>query len=543
MFTRANAPSFPTRLAYLFPAMAALVLGASANLGAAHASSDGGPGVVMTKNGAVRGVAVSGTYAFRGIPYAAAPTGQLRWQPPQAPASWSGVRDASQFGPSAPQPANPFEPAGTQSEDSLSLNVSTPTLRHLANRPVIVWIHGGGFTQDAGRNYDGTKLAQLGPVVVTVNYRLGALGFLAHPALASKPGEPNGNYGLMDQQAALRWVQANIAQFGGNPHNVTIAGESAGGLSVLEQLVSPGARGLFQKAIVQSGAFAPTQRSLTTAEAIGKDFVTRTGLADQSDPVKTAAWLRGLSTDNLVSNFVVPEIPGYVDGTVVPESIGTALASGRFARVPILNGTNHDENRLFGSIGLSVTGGTFHSIPVKPITPENYESNIAGVLGVSPERAAAIAAEYPISAYSDPDVAFSTVVSDAGFVAPAVQLDRWASKYVPTYAYEFNDDSAPQVFVKPGVVPQVATHGSELQYLFDLPNAPYATPLSASQEALANSMRTAWANFAASGSPTSSQLPWPRFGTRGLSVSLMPQQSHVVGDLTTRHHVDFWTAP
>src|SRR5262245_50217053 len=543
MYIRANAPSLPVRLAYLWLAMATLVLGALAAIGVAHASSAGGAGVVVTKNGAVRGVAVSGTYAFRGIPYAAAPIGKLRWKAPQPPASWTGVRDASQFAPSAPQPGSPFSPAGATSEDSLYLNVTTPTLRPQANRPVIVWIHGGGFTQDGARNYDATKLAQQGPVVVTVNYRLGALGFLAHPALASRPGGPNGNYGLMDQQAALRWVQANIAQFGGNPHNVTIAGESAGGLSVLAHLVSPGSRGLFHKAIVQSGAFAPTQRSLATAEAIGKDFVTRAGRADQSDPNKTAEWLRGLPVDDLVSNFTVPVIPGYVDGAVLPESIGSALAAGRFARVPILNGTNHDENRLFGALGLSVAGGTFHKIPQKPITAENYETNIAAVLGVSPQRAAQIAAEYPISAYSDPDVAFSTVVSDAGFVAPAVQLDRSASRYVPTYAYEFNDDAAPQLFTPPGLVPQVATHGSELQYVFDLPNVPYPKALSADQEALASSMRTAWANFAATGNPASPVMAWPQFGSRGLALSLVTPQPHVDTGFLASHHIGFWSTP
>ena len=154
---------------------------------------------------------------------------------------------------------------------------------------MLVWIHGGGLVQDGGRNYDGTKLAADGAVVVTINYRLGALGFLAHPALASRPGGPAGNYGLMDQQAALRWVQRNIGQFGGDPDNVTIAGESAGGLSVLAQMVSPGARGLFQRAIVQSGTFALNQRPLAAAEAAGQTFATAVGCPDQ-----TAACLRSV---------------------------------------------------------------------------------------------------------------------------------------------------------------------------------------------------------------------------------------------------------
>ena len=162
---------------------------------------------------------------------------------------------------------------------------------------MLVWIHGGGLVQDGARNYDGTKLAADGAVVVTINYRLGALGFLAHPALASRPGGPAGNYGLMDQQAALRWVQRNIARFGGDPDNVTIAGESAGGLSVLAQMVSSGARGLFQRAIVQSGTFALNQRPLATAEAAGQTFATAVGCPDQ-----TAACLRSVPVSDLVAS-------------------------------------------------------------------------------------------------------------------------------------------------------------------------------------------------------------------------------------------------
>ena len=198
--------------------------------------------IVNIEGDAVRGVAVASGYAFRGLPYAAAPTGDLRWRPPQPLASWNGVRDATQFAATCPQQPSGFAPPGAQSEDCLYLNVSTPTMRHGAKRPVLVWIHGGGFTQDGARNYDGSKLAAGGTVVVTVNYRLGALGFLSHPALASRRGGSTGNYGLMDQQAALRWIRHNIAQFGGDPRNVTIAGQSAGGVAVLAHLVSRGSR-------------------------------------------------------------------------------------------------------------------------------------------------------------------------------------------------------------------------------------------------------------------------------------------------------------
>src|SRR5690348_16682551 len=305
----------------------------------AVASGAAGP-VVTTGDGAVRGTTAGTVAEFLGIPYAAPPTGNLRWRPPASPAGWRGVRDATQFGPSCPQTAGPFLPPGTISEDCLYLNVYAPTAGNndQGGRPVLVWIHGGGLVQDGSRNYDGTRLAAAGAVVVTINYRLGALGFLAHPALAARPGGPAGNYGLMDQQAALRWVRANIGRFGGNPHNVTIAGESAGGLSVLAHLVSRGSRGLFQRAIVESGAFALNQQSLATAEAAGKAFAAKAGCPDQ-----TAACLRRLPVTDLVKNFPGFAIPGVVDGKVLTQPIGRALARGRFAHVPVLNGSNHDE--------------------------------------------------------------------------------------------------------------------------------------------------------------------------------------------------------
>ena len=205
---------------------------ARADVTAAAAGSATAP-IVTTSGGAVRGTTAGTVAEFLGIPYAAPPTGSLRWRPPQPASSWSGVRNATTFGPSCPQDQvrteNPFLPLGAISEDCLYLNVYTPAAssNDQGGRPVLVWIHGGGLVQDGARNYDGTKLAAAGAVVVTINYRLGALGFLAHPALASRPGGAAGNYGLMDQQAALRWVQRNIRGFGGNPGNVTLFGESA----------------------------------------------------------------------------------------------------------------------------------------------------------------------------------------------------------------------------------------------------------------------------------------------------------------------------
>jgi para-nitrobenzyl esterase len=508
---------------------------AAAN-GAGVASGLSAAPVVTVHGGAVRGVGVTGGYAFRGLPYAAAPTGDLRWRPPQPAASWSGIRDATQYAPSCPQQPSLFEPPGPQSENCLYLNVSTPTLRRHAKRPVLVWIHGGGFTEDGALNYDGTKLAADGIVVVTINYRLGALGFLAHPALASRPGGAAGNYGLMDQQAALRWVKHNIARFGGDAHNVTIAGQSAGGVSVLAQLVSSGARGLFQRAVVESGAFALNQVPLADAEAFGTTFAKEVNCRHQ-----TAECLRHVPVQTLVDKFPSAAIPGVVDGKVLTESIGAALAAGHFARVPILNGINHNEELIFvAGLHLAVSGGMF--VPAPEPTAANYDSLIASVLGVSATKASAIAAKYPFSAYPAPVVALSTLVSDANFACPALQVDRWVSRSVATFAYEFDDDTAPQIFAGPGF-PPIATHSSEIQYLFDQPNAPFATALNANQEALAASMRAAWTRFAAIANPSAATVPWPSFNTSSRNVlSLVQPQPQLERHFASVHHCGFWGA-
>jgi para-nitrobenzyl esterase len=542
--TRTRHPQRAALFAVLAVGVAATFLGASAGAAAAAPSSGSSSPVVRTGGGLVRGADNGGISTFLGLPYAAPPTGNLRWRAPQPAAAWTGVRDATTFGPSCPQVTNPqlnpFLPPGPISEDCLYLNVYTPAAHPGANRPVLVWIHGGGLVQDGSRNYDGTKLAADGAVVVTINYRLGALGFLAHPALASRPDGAAGNYGLMDQQAALRWVQRNIARFGGDPRNVTIAGQSAGGLSVLAQLVSPGARGLFQRAIVQSGTFALNQRPLATAEAAGETFATAVGCPDQS-----AACLRNVPVSDLVSNFGV-EIPGVVDGSVLTQPIGTALARGQFARVPVINGITHDEELLFvAGLGITVSQGTNIPLAGDPTNPANYQANIAQALGVSAARAAAIANEYPLSAYPNSLVAFSLLVSDASFACPALQVDRsTAARGVPTYAYQFNDDNAPLNILPPDKQHLgLSTHGTELPYLFDQPNAPFPVTgtLTPDQQALAASMRTDWASFAASGNPSSRALPWPSFnGTRVLS--LVPLQSQVTTDFAAAHHCSFWAA-
>jgi para-nitrobenzyl esterase len=416
--------------------------------------------VVATTNGAVRGITKGSIDEFLGLPYAAPPVGELRWQPPQPVAPWKGVRSASTFAPHCAQPASQFGRAST-SENCLYLNVYSPahTLARGRPLPVTVWIHGGAFIWGESDDYNPAALVAHDVIVVTINYRLGALGFLADSALAGRAGGPSGNYGLMDQQAALRWVQRNVSRFGGSPQRVTLAGESAGGLSVLAQLASRGAHGLFSHAIVESGAYDLKPQSLAVAEGAGATFAQETGCWPQ-----TAACLRALP----VATILKDEAPaGYrpdIDGRVLTQTLAKSFASGRFNRVPVINGSNRDEFRLF--VGLFQEAG-------EPTTAADYPSLIEAVLHVSPAVVTSITARYPLSSYPSPTLALGAVGTDATFACPALTADRSLSKYTPTYAYEFNDQNAPERYLPPLGFPYGAAHESEVQYLFTLsPNPP-----------------------------------------------------------------------
>jgi para-nitrobenzyl esterase len=500
--------------------------------GASAAGSGSGTGggspVVATADGLLRGTTAAGTREFLGIPYAAPPVGSLRWQPPQPAARWAGVRAATSFAPHCPQSASPFGLAST-SEDCLYLNVYAAAGASLRNRPVMVWIHGGALVTGESDDYNPAALVKRGVVVVTINYRLGALGFLADSSLASRPGGPSGDYGLMDQQAALRWVQRNIRGFGGNPRNVTVFGESAGGLSTLSQLASPDARGLFQHAIVESGTYALTQASLASAESAGAAFAAKVGCT-----TNTAACLRSVPVATLLANQNAGA-GGYqpnLDGNLLPQSIGTALSSGQFNHVPVIIGTNRDEWRLF--VGLAqLEGGP-------AVTAANYQSMIASTLGVSAAAATAIAAQYPLSAYASPAEALGAVGTDAIFACNALTAEGSLAKYVPTYAYEFADENAPEVFLPPVGFPYGAAHASEIQYLFTLNAEAFPATLSPAQQQLAATMRGYWTSLATTGAPGGG---WPRF-TPSAPVwrTLVPPKPVNETDFAAQHHCAFWAA-
>ena len=484
--------------------------------------------VVTTADGAVRGKAVAATDEFLGIPYAAPPVGALRWQSPRPAAPWHGVRQATSYAPHCPQPSSPFGMAST-SEDCLYLNVFTPAHSNARNLPVMVWVHGGSLRTGESDDYKPAGLVQNGVVVVTINYRLGALGFLADAALASRPDGPSGDYGLMDQQAALRWVQRNIRGFGGDPGNVTLFGESAGGLSTLAQLASPGARGLFQRAIVESGTYQLTQQSLAAAESAGDTFGAKAGCSRDTVPTHTAACLRRLP----VSTILADQNPvGYtpdVDGAVLTQSIKTALASGRFNRVPVIIGTNHDEYRLF------VAGAQFLG---EKVTAANYQSMIGSTLDVPVATAATIAAQYPLSRYPSPPVALGAVGTDAIFACHALTAEKSLSRYVPVYAYEFNDENAPELFLPPVGFPYGAAHASELPYLFGQAAVSRSSPFTQAQQQLAAVMKQYWTNLAKTGVPAPG---WPRFSGAGQQMlSLVPPQPQPETDFSAEHHCAFW---
>jgi para-nitrobenzyl esterase len=460
----------------------------------------------------------------------------LRWQVPQPAARWRTPRDASQFANHCPQLASPFGVAST-TEDCLYLNVYVPRGGSFF-KPVMVFIHGGAFLAGESDDYGPRRLLGRDVVVVTINYRLGALGFMANAALAAEsPQGTSGNYGLMDQQEALRWVRRNIAAFHGDVDDVTIFGESAGGLSVHAHLVSPQSKGLFARAIVESGAYALTQPTLAAAEAAGAAYATSVG-CDAQDTV----CLRGLSVSTLLakqSTSATAYMP-VVDGSVLPQSIGPAFSSGQFNLVPVIEGSNHDEFRLFVAL--------LFELPFGPVTAAQYPLYIAALLGLPANVAAQVVplvlAEYPLSNYASPGIALGAIGTDVVFACNALAAQLSLSQHVPTWAYEFNDPNAPQRFLPPVSFPYAAAHASELQYLFDLPVTVPAPALTPDQEALANAMATYWTSFAARSDPNTFVTPlWLPFLANSTEALVPPvPRSYMASAFAADHKCTFWQA-
>lgn len=495
-------PTLALRITLISAVCLAALAGCGGDADTGEGAASGDPLTVMTASGEVHGAVVGAMRSFQGIPYAAPPVGPLRWRAPNPPAMFTGVRDATKLAPHCPQIMSPFGSAST-TEDCLYLNVYAPMTA--GPHPVMFWIHGGAFTYGESDEYDASPLVAQGVVVVTINYRLGTLGFLSHPALTAEGGGTSGNYGLLDQQFALQWVQHNIDGFGGDEGNVTIFGESAGGFSVHSQLVLTGASGLFQKAISQSGAYANAdgrQMPLAMAETLGKSILTAAGCADPCtldaaraiDPMTLVT--ASLSVPGLESGWI-PSI----DGKLMTMGVGAAFKAGVYAKVPMIEGSNHDEYRLF--VGLNeVTGGA------GPLTPDNYTAALKMAFGE--QGGGGLALAYPPSAYmNNAGLAMAAAGTDAVFACPALRASDALVANAKVFSYEFNDPKAPQIFLPP--VPDIeygAAHASELQYLFVLPKS----VLAPDQKALSDVMVKYWTNFAKTGDPNAADVPmWPAY--------------------------------
>ncbi len=513
----------------------------------------GGPTpTVMTDLGAVQGVERNGVLEFRGMPYAAAPIGDLRWSLPQPAKRWAGVRDASRFGSACPQQARFNLTEASDDEDCLSLNVSVPSnLVPGEKLPVFIWIHGGAFVGGSSNLYRLDKLAREGGMlVVSVNYRLGILGFMSHPAFANAAGY-NGNYGLEDQRAALAWVQRNIAAFGGDRNNVTVAGESAGADSVCMHLNSPErVTGLFQKAVIQSAGCFQALKTVSQAERTGLAVTKPLGCTQNASALqclrsKPLSELLKAQGDYAAANPLDITPFGPVVGTVaepnttIPRSSQVAAESGKLVKVPLIYGGTRDELRLY--VGYWVQEG-------KPVTTENYPDWVKNLYGAANSNA--IVAEYPPGI--SPPKTLGSLMSD---YMPSIPINNCLylrtadafAQHMPIYQFEFADNNAPVLGIgialpDPGFE-LGAVHSSELNYLFpnlsntSKINAPNLPPAS---QILANQMVAYWASFTHTGAPAVPGLPaWPLY-KGGASVMLLDPGRVQAYDANVQHRCAFW---
>ena len=456
-------------------------------------------GIVKTDNGYVSGISENGLRMYRGIPYAAPPTGDLRWRPPVPVQPWDGTKNATEFSAICPQPSTSNPTVGGMSEDCLYLNVWTPAKSADDKLPVMVFIHGGAFAEGAGSLplYNGTALAEKGVVVVTINYRLGALGFLTHPLLANEsPDNISGNYGILDQIAAMKWVQRNIGNFGGDPSRVTIFGQSAGASSILVHLVSPQSRGLYQQARVESGPlwtngtilniFAPK----TEAERYGEEYAKSLGYTGP-EAIRQMRWV---SSEELVnatpwpsSTFWRIHTLGFkptIDGWLVPDSPDTLFLLHRENPVPLIIGNNAND-------GITLTANAHMSVPEYKIFIQNRFGKDAG----------AVLAKYPASSTDEVQLQLSHIMTDYDFTRAAkFAAGSLADTNQRTYLYRFSYDLPGQ--------PLGAFHSSELFMVFRPPGT-FTDPMSSS---VSDTMMGLWVRFAKTGDPNGGMnVTWPQY--------------------------------
>ena len=488
--------------------------------------------VVRTEAGNVRGVVEDGVRAFRGIPFAAPPVGDLRWKPPQPVEPWGqATLPAHSFGPQCMQSGFPAGsvfsgPPTPTAEDCLYLNVWTGAADATERRPVMVWIHGGALTRGSGSvgAYDGGALAAKGVVAVTINYRLGPFGYLAHPLLTAESGHgSSGNYGVLDQVAALEWVRDNIEAFGGDPERVTIFGESAGSWSVNTLMATPLAAGLFHRAIGQSGGrFGPMMRLSEApeggraAEEVGAAFVDALG-------AKTLEEMRALSAATVMAGLSTPDGRGFrtaenVDGWVLPTDVTTAFAEGSHNNVPVLVGFNADEMTSLSSP---------RSVPA---TLDAWREWVAGRVG---DEADLFESVYPVAEESEIFNAFIRSRGDALF---GIQMRTWARASVAggadAWLYYFTHEP-------PGPAREYlkSYHAAEIVYAFGNVGP---GEREAADRRLARTMSSYWVNFAATGDPNGAGLPpWPTYTRDGEAYLILGPTVEASSGLRPAQ-LDFW---
>ncbi len=501
--------------------IAAAGLGLAMLAPCAPAAQAAGPSVVVTAAGAVRGTIDAKVRSFQGIPYAEAD----RFAAPRPAAAWSGVRNAGKPGKVCAQLAG--YPIGEPStdEDCLTVNVTTPLGRR-GKLPVLVWIHGGSMMVGMGHLYGPQRLAAAGAVVVSMNYRLGVASSLTHPSLPE-----SGALALDDQRAALRWVRQNVRAFGGDPANVTIMGQSGGGFGVCGHLASPASAGLFHRAIIQSAPCGtPGHASRTRAQArADSDLVINKLCANVADP---AGCLRAAKIEDLLAAFGTEREPRPVSGTpALPLPVDEALRTGRFNRVPVLIGVNHDEENGM-LIGRELATG-------RPMPAEEYEFAVRQAYGA---RAGAVMKRYPLGPSAGQTLA--GVHTDAGWAAPTLDVARTLSRWVPTRMYEFAEQDPPwfRGYPTPSF-PAAAQHMAELPYLFDLK---LFADLTHRQAALGDRLINAWVRFAGTGDPNGGgEAAWPRLrddhGPYGWHVQSLTSGAWRRADFVSDHNYRFWT--
>ncbi|GAA0552926.1 para-nitrobenzyl esterase [Rhizomicrobium palustre] len=475
---------------------------------AVSAAAQSAPEVTID-SGKLKGVEENGIVRFLGIPYAAPPVGELRWKAPQPVKPWLGVRDASQFGPACSQTATWVK--DSRSEDCLFVNITTPNAKSKKPYPVLVWIHGGGLTSGTGSEWGplgGKALTEKGMILVRINYRLGVFGFFAHPELsAESPDHASGNQGFRDQIAALQWVKRNIAAFGGDPNNVTIAGCSAGGSSVAALTVSPLANGLFQRGISESGVSGPLP-PLAEAEKFNTDAAAKTvGTSRLAD-------LRKLSTEELLKKDWVT-FP-VTDGVVLTESPRDSFAKGHQNKVPVLLGWNADE-------GVDLAGDFFGA---KTITTATYEAGLHKLFG--PQIPPPILAQYPGKSDDEAQASAQRLVTDM----IGLQHFGWATmranaKADPTYLYHYVHSPVEPPKESPCGYGCKAGHGAEIRFAYGL-LWPGERDWSADDLALQAEMLGYWTNFAKTGNPNGErQSDWKPFDGTPETVKRLGSEAEI----------------